>query len=165
MYKLTGDEQYLTNAREGADYVKKSMCSSKRGQKILPVENGYEQGIYAAIFAQYMKLLVYDCGQTDYLDWMQYNIQFGFDNRDQTRNLQDADMYTAVTAEDVIESYGGSALPALMIMFPVDDSSDIKSVNDTAAANNNCYSLDGKMISSASLCGLYIKNGKKYIAK
>ena len=165
LYKLTGDEQYLTNAREGADYVKKSMCSSKRGKKILPVENGYEQGIYAAIFAQYMKLLVYDCGQTDYLDWMQYNIQFGFDNRDQTRNLQDADMYTAVTAEDVIESYGGSALPALMIMFPVDDSSDIKSVNDTAAANNNCYSLDGKMISSASLCGLYIKNGKKYIAK
>lgn len=161
LYLLTGEEQYLTNARQGADYVKKSMCTSKRGKKILPVENGYEQGVYAAIFAQYIKLLVYDCGQTDYLDWMQYNIQYGFDNRDTTRNLQDANMYEPLSADAVVESYGASALPALMLMFPVDESTGIKDIKKKVGENNNIYSMNGIRLSSVPQHGMYIQNGRK----
>lgn len=165
LYLLTGEEQYLTNAREGADYVKKSMCSNKRGKKILNHERGYEQGVYAAIFAQYMKLLVYDCGQTDYLGWMQDNIQYGFDNRDTTRNIQDADFTTPVTADDIVESYGGSALPALMLMFPVDNGTGIKDIKKKEVANDNIYSLDGTRLPSAPQHGVYIQNGRKIAVK
>lgn len=165
LYLLTGEEQYLTNAREGADYVKKSMCSNKRGKKILNHERGYEQGVYAAIFAQYMKLLVYDCGQTDYLSWMEDNIQYGFDNRDTTRNIQDADFTTPVSADDIVESYGGSALPALMLMFPVDNGTGIKDIKKKEVANDNIYSLNGTRLSSAPQHGVYIQNGRKIAVK
>lgn len=165
LYLLTGEEQYLTNAREGADYVKKSMCSNKRGKKILNHERGYEQGVYAAIFAQYMKLLVYDCGQTDYLSWMEDNIQYGFDNRDTTRNIQDADFTTPVSADDIVESYGGSALPALMLMFPVDNGTGIKDIKKKEVANDNIYSLDGTRLPSAPQHGVYIQNGRKIAVK
>lgn len=165
LYLLTGEEQYLTNAREGANYVKSNMCANKRGKKILNHERGYEQGVYAAIFAQYMKLLVYDCGQTDYLSWMEDNIQYGFDNRDTTRNIQDADFTTPLAADAVVESYGGSALPALMLMFPVDEGTGIKDIKKKEVTNGNLYSLNGTRLPSAPQHGVYIQNGRKIAVK
>lgn len=56
LYRATGEGRYLTNALLAADYVMRDM--SKDG--ILPFESGIEQGIYTAIYAQYMAMLVYD---------------------------------------------------------------------------------------------------------
>ena len=64
LYKATGEKRYLDNAILAADYTVKDMSAE---HKVLPFEGGIEQGIYTAIFAEYMAWLVYDCGQTQYL--------------------------------------------------------------------------------------------------
>ena len=45
------------------------------------------QGIYTAIFAQYIAMLVYDCGQTQYLPYLHRNICSGWSNRDKIRGI------------------------------------------------------------------------------
>ena len=51
LYKATGDKSYLTNAVTAATYSTKTMSAP---YDILPFKDGEEQGIYTAIFAQYM---------------------------------------------------------------------------------------------------------------
>lgn len=171
LYKLTGDETYLNNAREGADYVKNRMCSLYRGTPILPEEKGYEQGVYTAIFAQYIKMLIDDCGQTEYLPWIQDNIEYGWTKRDTTRNLQDANFKSVCTEGSTVESYGASALPALMIQFPVDETSGIVTAKtQKKSADDNIYAIDGKKVSSMACKsnlkkGIYIIDNKKVSVK
>lgn len=179
LYKITGEQQYLDHARAGADYVMKKMCKSStkndysptRGIKILPFEKGYEQGVYAAIFAQYIKMLIEDCGQTDYLPWIQDNIQYGLNNIDTTRKLQDSDFLNPVAADKVVESYEASALPALMIQFPVATDTAIKNTKNGGKKKSNVYTLDGKIIKSDASDlngldkGIYVLNGNKYVVK
>ena len=57
LYKATGEKRYLDNAILAADYTVKDMSAD---HKVLPFEGGIEQGIYTAIFAEYMAWLVYD---------------------------------------------------------------------------------------------------------
>lgn len=167
LYKLTGEEQYLTNAREAADYTKNKMGSSKRGVRILAVENGYEQGVYAAIFAQYIKMLIDDCGQEDYRQWIEDNIEYGWEYRDQTRNLQDANLIRSVGANDVVESYGGSALPALMLMFPVKGEDAAVSSPAASKKKSDVYTLDGIRIGDNDHLahGIYVSEGRKFLVK
>ncbi len=61
--------------------------------KVLPFEGGIEQGIYTAIFAEYMAWLVYDCGQTQYLPFLKRTIKTGWANRDKTRNVCGGEYY------------------------------------------------------------------------
>lgn len=176
LYKLTGETKYRTNAIAGTRYVFTSMVNSS---KILNYENGYEQGVYAAIFAQYLPMVVYDLGQTTYLTYIQRNMQKAWDNRDPERGLQ-AGNFTKKTAEtDVVEAYGGSGMPALMLMFPAhitkDDIVDgVEEVPDVqASANSDVYSVDGKLVMKdasrrqvAQLDdGLYIYQQKKMLVR
>lgn len=85
---------------------------------MLPFEPGIEQGIYTAIFAQYMAWLVYDCGQTQYLSFLKRTIHAGWDNRDRTRNLCGGDFTITLPENVVIDSYSASGIPALMLLFP-----------------------------------------------
>lgn len=170
LYLITGEQEYLDNAKEAANWTKNKMCKTTsssdplgiRGIKILKQETGYEQGIYHAIFAQYMKLLVYDCGQTEYKSWMMDNIQYGWQTRDTSRNLQSADFLTWCQADDIIESYGGSALPAMMIMFPAEESTGISAIQAENTKKKGCYTIDGKEIKDCKK-GIFIKDGKKVI--
>ena len=84
LYKATGEKRYLDNAILAADYTVKDMSAE---HKVLPFEGGIEQGIYTAIFAEYMAWLVYDCGQTQYLPFLKRTIKTGWANRDETRNV------------------------------------------------------------------------------
>jgi len=165
LYKITGEEQYLTNAREGVDYVKTKMGKTKRGIRILPEEKGYEQGVYAAIFAQYIKMFIDDCGQEDYRQWIEDNIEYGWEYRDKSRNLQDANLIGAVGEGDIVESYGASALPALMLMFPVKEETSINVV--TTKKKSSIYTIDGKKIDGTDISslnkGIYIVDGKKIL--
>ena len=119
LYKITGQNRYLLNARQAADYVFNTMCSGN----ILPLETGIEQGIYCAIFAQYLAMLVYDCHQTKYLAYVKRNIERGWQRRDTERGISNGDFARGeTTSAERVESYAASALPALMLMFPVGDS-------------------------------------------
>ncbi|MBQ9190437.1 MAG: alpha-1,6-mannanase [Bacteroidaceae bacterium] len=176
LYKITGDDKYKSRAINGTKYVFNKMVN---GNKILNFENGYEQGIYAAIFAQYLPMVIYDLQQTTYLKYIQRNMQKAWDNRDAERGLQAGDFLNKTSGSDVVESYGGSALPALMLMFPAHITADdivneVETVSSAVApADDNIYTLDGKLVmKKADFCqvahlnkGLYIFRNKKIMIK
>lgn len=115
LYKATDDRHYLDNAVLAVDYTVGPM-SEKDG--VLPFESGIEQGIYTAIFAQYIAMLVYDCGQTKYLPFLHHTIATGWGNRDRTRELCGGDYARPVQPDEVVDSYSASGIPALMLLFP-----------------------------------------------
>ena len=114
LYKATNEELYLNNAILAADYTVKEMSKEKG---ILPFENGIEQGIYTAIFAQYMDMLVHECGQSQYIPFLKYTMCEGWKNRDESRNLCGGEYDKKVNANDTIDSYSASGIPALMLLF------------------------------------------------
>lgn len=117
LYKATGEQQYLDNAILAADYT---MNVASAPLQLLPFKTGAEQGIYTAIFAQYIAMLVDDCGQTQYVPFLKRCINYGWSNRDKTRNLTGGDSSKKQAEGSVIESYFGSGIPALMLLFPAD---------------------------------------------
>lgn len=114
LYKKTGDRKYLQDANLAADYVKNTMCGESG---MLPFKKGIEQGIYGAIFAQYIITLIEDGGQEQYLGWMQDNIDTAWKNRDVTRTLTFKDFSSPCPAGD-IEVYDASGCVALMQVIP-----------------------------------------------
>lgn len=114
LYKATGEKAYLDDAVLAADYVRGRMCDA---DGLLPFKNGVEQGIYAAIFAQYVIRLIEDGGQPQYLDWLRHNIDVAWSHRDQRRNITFKDAARACP-EGVMESYDASGCPALMQVIP-----------------------------------------------
>ena len=115
LYKATGEKSYLDNAILAAVYTFNTMSSE---QKVLPFESGIEQGIYTAIFAQYIAMLVYDCGQTQYIPYLERTIKCGWANRDKTRNVCSGEYDKSLQSGMVIDSYSASGIPALMLLFP-----------------------------------------------
>ena len=165
LYKITGEAKYLANARRAADYVFTSMSSGY----ILPLETGVEQGIYCAIFAQYLHMLVYDCGQTRYLTYVKRNIERGWTRRDTERGI-------TTKADERVESYTASGLPALMLLFPVGDSQtpvQSPTARGEASASRPVYSLDGRLVRASALPsdvsslprGMYISGRHKMLVK
>lgn len=114
LYNATNNKSYLDNAILAADYTVKEMS---KGNGILPYESGIEQGIYTAIFAQYMSMLVHNCGQSQYLPFLKHTIQEGWKNRDESRNICGGVYDKKVNSNDTIDSYSASGIPALMLLF------------------------------------------------
>lgn len=113
LYKETGDQSYKDDAIKAANYVREKMSDANG---ILSVENGIEQGIYTAVFAEYIIRLIEDCDQPQYIAWMQHNIEKGWGNRD-SRNLTFKDFNKKCPTGE-IEVYDASACPALMQVIP-----------------------------------------------
>jgi DUF1680 family protein len=114
LYKATGDSFYLEDAVLAADYTKNQMS----GNGFLHVENGIEQGIYHAIFAQYIIRLIEDGGQSQYLSWLRENINAGWANRSASSGVTYKDYANPTPDLAAIESYDASAIPALMQVIP-----------------------------------------------
>lgn len=177
LYLLTHEINYLTKATKAADYVISNMCTSN----ILKYENGYEQGIYAAIYAQYMKILIYDCNLSTalmkkYLSHIQRNVQRAYTKMDQTRGIQNGNFAKATGPDDVVESYGASGMPALMLMFPASDTADgIESVRERNEYDgpSDVFTPEGKLVMKNATpeqvhkldSGLYIFQRKKILVK
>jgi hypothetical protein len=169
LYKITGEEKYLNYAKAGANYVFRSMCASS----ILPLETGIEQGIYCAIFAQYMHMLIYDCGQTNYLSSILRNIQRGWNNRDKVRNISNGNFLRATAEGSTIESYPASALPALMLLFPIDAVTEVGEVPFEDSAQHDVFTLSGQKVKedatreelSQMKQGIYVWGNRKIITK
>lgn len=117
LYKATGEKKYLNNAILATDYTVNVMSAK---HNLLPFENGIEQGIYTAIFAQYVALLIYDCKQTQYLPFLKRTIGYGLENRDKSRNVCSGEYEKVLPAGSTIDSYSASGIPALMLLFPAD---------------------------------------------
>ena len=177
LYQLTNEVSYLTKAKKAADYVISNMCSAQ----ILKYENGYEQGIYAAIYAQYIKMLIYDCGLSEaltrkYLMHIQRNIQKAYTNMDPTRGIQRGNFSQKTSESDVVESYGASGMPALMLMFPASDT--VTSIDGKVGEKNydglsDVYTPEGRLVMKDATpeqvqkldSGLYIFQRKKVLVK
>lgn len=121
LYLETGDERYLKKAMEGADYSINVM-SAEHG--MLPwahnPRNPYdqgslEQGIYPAIWIEYMKLLTDNCGQEQYKQFILRNINEGWKNRDRSRDICDGESWKPTTGSNLIGSYAASSVPAMML--------------------------------------------------
>lgn len=113
LFRATADSAYLRDAIHAADYTRYKMCDS---DGLLPYKNGVEQGIYAAIFAQYIHMLIYEGGQHQYLPWMSHNAQAAWGHRDPARGLTYKDTsHPCPTGR--MESYDASVGAALLQLF------------------------------------------------
>ena len=176
LYQLTQEVSYLTKAKKAADYVINNMCTGG----ILKYENGYEQGIYAAIYAQYIKMLIYDCNLSSallkkYLTHIQKNIQKAYTTMDTTRGIQIGNFAKTTSADDVVESYGASGMPALMLMFPASDTATpFRGIREAEYDGpSDVYTPEGKLVMKNATpeqvhkldSGLYIFQRKKVLVK
>lgn len=116
LYEATEDRTYLEDAVRAADYVRDRMCDA---EGLLPFKNGVEQGIYAAIFAQYAVRLIEDGKQPQYAAWLRRTIDAAWRNRDRSRNLTFKEAGRPCP-EGVMESYDASGCPALMQVIPAE---------------------------------------------
>jgi predicted alpha-1,6-mannanase (GH76 family) len=117
LYQATGDRSFLDDALLAAAYIKDQMSTND----FLPFENGTEQGIYIAIFAQYIIRLIEDGKQYNYLPWLQHNINTGWANKLASSGITHKDFAHPAPPIDRIESYDAAAVPALMqVIKPAD---------------------------------------------
>lgn len=183
LYKLTGEKKYFTQALAAVNYVYNNMCSGTN--RILPLATGYEQGVYCAIFAQYISMFINDFNpnseykdkltaaqHTKFVKWINNNLNSGFKNRD-SRGLSNGNFQKAQTEGAYVESYGGSALPALMLMFPTETISSVQGIADDEQTAANVYSLDGRMVMPNATtqdvshlnAGIYVHGKRKLAVK
>lgn len=64
-----------------------------------------------------MDMLVHDCGQSQYVQFLKNTIREGWTNRDESRNLCGGEYDIKINANDTIDSYSASGIPALMLLF------------------------------------------------
>jgi predicted alpha-1,6-mannanase (GH76 family) len=114
LYKATNKVTYMNDAKLYTDYTKNSLCTNG----ILPAEGDFnEQGVLKAIFAQYVMQLITEGGQTQYLPWIQNNVNTGWKNRDTKRNLTYRDYSVSCPLGD-IQSYEASSIVTFMQLCP-----------------------------------------------
>ncbi len=120
LYLATQEDEYLVNARAGADYSINEMSKEHgllpwaHNQKNPYDQGSLEQGVYPAIWCQYMSLLTDECGQTDYLPFLIDNIERGWNNRNAT-GISDGEAWNPTSDDSLIGSYAASSTPALML--------------------------------------------------
>lgn len=110
LYNKTGEKTYLNDAILAANYSRDKMSDS---DGMIYYKTGIEQGIYTAIFSQYIVRLIEDGKQPQYLPWLRYNINTAWGNRDKARNLTYKNIKVPCPTR-LIEVYDASGCPALM---------------------------------------------------
>ena len=120
-----------------------------------------------------MHMLIYDCGQTNYLSNILRNIQRGWNNRDKVRNISNGNFLRATAEGSTIESYPASALPALMLLFPIDAVTEVGEVPFEDSAQHDVFTLSGQKVKedatreelSQMKQGIYVWGNRKIITK
>lgn len=122
LYKATGDQRYHNLARKGADYSIDTMSPEGYLPWAHNPNNPYdqgslEQGIYPAIWAQYVRMLADAEGDTcRYVTFINKNIEEGWKNRN-AEGICDGVAQTLTPSDTLIGSYAASSTPALMLLF------------------------------------------------
>ena len=93
---------------------------------------------------------------------------------DQTRGIQLGNFAKATAEDAVVESYGASGMPALMLMFPATDPTPINEVGEKKYDGpSDVYTPDGKLVMKDATSeqvhqldsGLYIFQRKKIFVR
>ena len=71
-----------------------------------------------AYILQYGHILVNECGQSQYRDFIRKNIVVGWDNRDRLTGICDGESWKPTPHDALIGSYAASSVPSLMLLFP-----------------------------------------------
>ena len=125
LYNATGNERYLDLARKGADYSIDTMSADGFLPWAHNPDNPYdqgslEQGIYPAIWAQYVRMLADAEGEGNrYTDFINKNITEGWKHRN-TQGICDGEAGSPTPSDTLIGSYAASSTPALMLLFTPD---------------------------------------------
>ncbi|KAA6345569.1 hypothetical protein EZS27_006882 [termite gut metagenome] len=117
LYNETKEQHYLDDAVAAADYTFNTMCG---GFQVLLFESGEEQGIYTAIFAQYIIRLIEDCNKPEYFPWLRRTIDYGWYFRDPARNITSKNYLEQCSITTPISCYDASGIPALMLVCSPD---------------------------------------------
>lgn len=122
LYLATGEDRYLQNAKEGADYsinvmsAEHGMLPWARNARDPYNQGSLEQGVYPAIWGQYMKLLTEDCNQPQYKEFIIKNALTGWKNRNR-KDIADGESWKKTPDDALIGSYAASSVPSLMLLF------------------------------------------------
>lgn len=121
LYLETGESEYLDCATAAMDYIVREKSTA---HNILKPEGSTDQsnltdemGIYNAILATYIPVIIEDCGQTQYTSFIEDSIEYGWDNRD-SRNLTNKLLESKLNASQAVSAYTAAGIPALMLTFP-----------------------------------------------
>jgi hypothetical protein len=108
----------------------------------LHFENGVEQGIYTAIFAQYIIRLIEDGEQYQYFPWLHYNINAGWANRISSSGVTYKDYANPAPSISNIESYDASGIPALMQVIKPEPEQQVNCQSRTFYEKNLHWDFD-----------------------
>jgi predicted alpha-1,6-mannanase (GH76 family) len=114
LYLKTKDAAYLAEAKKAADWTRSNLCTGTN--QILKSEGQGDAGAFKGIFVRYMKLLIRECGCTEYLPWMQANADIAWRNRRSTDNIMGYDW--SEPAGSGIQSQSAASAVALVVQFP-----------------------------------------------
>jgi predicted alpha-1,6-mannanase (GH76 family) len=117
LYQQTGDKTYLDDALKAAEWTLANLCVTD--EFILRNEGQGDAGAFKGIFARYMKLLIQECGRTEFLPWMRANADIAWRNRRPTDNIMGND-WTAPAGSSIQSQTAASAV-AVVLCF-VDES-------------------------------------------
>jgi predicted alpha-1,6-mannanase (GH76 family) len=113
LYQQTKNKTYLDDAIKTAQWTKANLCVTDR--HILKSEGQGDGGAFKGIFVRYMKLLISECGRTEFLPWMKANADAAWHNRRPDDNLMGEDWTTP--APDSIQSQTAASAVAVVLCF------------------------------------------------
>jgi predicted alpha-1,6-mannanase (GH76 family) len=113
LYQQTNDKTYLDDAIKTAQWTKDNLCVSD--ERILKSEGQNDGGAFKGIFIRYMKLLIAECGRTEFLPWMKANAAAAWRNRRPADDLMGSDW--TVPAGPNIQSQTAASAVAAVICF------------------------------------------------
>ncbi|HEY8748619.1 MAG TPA: glycoside hydrolase family 76 protein [Tepidisphaeraceae bacterium] len=116
LYQQTKDQTYLDDAIKTAEWTKTTLCVTD--QRILKSEGRGDGGAFKGIFARYMKLLINECGRTEFLPWMKTNADVAWSNRRPADNIMGDSWNTP--AGPKIQSQSATSAVAVILCFADD---------------------------------------------
>ena len=82
-------------------------------QRILHSEGTGDGGAFKGIFIRYIKLLIDDCGRTEFLPWMKTNADVAWSNRRPADNII-GDDWTVPGGDHIMSQSATSAVTAIL---------------------------------------------------
>jgi predicted alpha-1,6-mannanase (GH76 family) len=113
LYQQTNDKTYLDDAIKTAQWTKANLCVTD--QNILRSEGQGNGGAFKGIFVRYMKLLINECGRTEFLPWMKANADAAWSNRRPADNIMGNDW--TVPTGTMIQSQTATSAVAVVLCF------------------------------------------------
>jgi predicted alpha-1,6-mannanase (GH76 family) len=111
LYQQTKDKTYLNDALKAAEWTRANLCVTD--QRILRDEGQGDAGAFKGILVRYMKLLINQCGQTQFLSWMKANADAAWRNRRLADNIMGSN-WTSPAGTRIQSQTATSAVAAVL---------------------------------------------------